>query len=180
MDPITALKILRSPRLWKAIGIVALVLAVLTGLWAIYQTGVQDERQRLTAIHGAELAAIREQAAKDLAAAEKKAREAEQAARDRIHQIETMRHEHEQAAAAERDRLLAAVQSGERRLRDRFTCPAASVSGAAADPAGAGQAAARGLQREDAAALVREAERADQVTRDLNACIAILHADRVR
>jgi hypothetical protein len=78
---------------------------------------------------------------------------------------------------------VAAVRAGTVRLRDRFTCDGAG--GASGGAAAAGQstgvgdaAAGRGLRQEDAAILVQESDRADNVVRQLSACQAIVVRDR--
>lgn len=74
-------------------------------------------------------------------------------------------------AKAQTDRLLAGLRDGTERLRRRFQCPA--TLGVPADPAaasGSDGAAATGLLAEDAVVLVREAERADAIVRQLTAC----------
>lgn len=84
-------------------------------------------------------------------------------------------------AKRETDAALAAVRSGELRLRNRFTCDAAAGDGVPATGASAGVDRAgegSGLQREDAEFLVRLAAEADDVVRQLRACQAVIAADR--
>lgn len=181
MEAIAILKILRSPKFWKVMGVTALVVAIIGLFAATYFSGVQHERDRLTAVHTAAIETIKRAAAEDLAEAQSAARAAEQASRQRIHDIEVQHYEKMQAAEAERDRLLAAVESGELRLRDRFTCPASgsgSVPGTVPGSAGSEPAQAGGLQQADVQFLVRFAHEADEVTRQLQACQAILASDR--
>lgn len=84
--------------------------------------------------------------------------------------------------AAETNAVLAGVDAGNQRLRERFSCP--KVTTKASVPAtssiasqfdGAGQA---GLSREDAKFLVRIAGEADGVVRKLTACQSQLLIDR--
>lgn len=85
-------------------------------------------------------------------------------------------------AKRETDAALAAVRSGELRLRNRFTCNSSATSSSVPET-GAGSrvdndSAGGGLQTEDAVVLVQWADRADAIVRQLNACIAIVQADR--
>lgn len=116
--------------------------------------------------------------------AEEAAKEASEAARakekdllQQITDIEAQRHDEARNAEAERDRLLADIRAGQRRLRDRFTCPG-NLPGVATGTAGGDAGAPAGLQRADAEFLVRLASEADAVTRQLQACQAILKAER--
>lgn len=79
-------------------------------------------------------------------------------------------------AKLETDRVIAGLRSGERRVRDRFTCP--SLPGASADSSGVAETGPRGLQPEDAAAIVRAGAEADEVARQLNALIQAVEAGR--
>ena len=82
-----------------------------------------------------------------------------------------------QAAA---DDLRADVDSGRFVLRDRFRCPAtqrAAGQVAASPRAGDGEARAV-LSRSDQEFLIRIGAEADEVTRQLSACQAIVKADR--
>lgn len=84
-----------------------------------------------------------------------------------------------QAAA---DDLRADVQSGRLLLRDRFKCPAAKrgVGQVAASPAGGDGEEGAVLSPEDQEFLVRIGAEADEVVRQLQACQAIVIADRSR
>lgn len=80
-----------------------------------------------------------------------------------------------------RDNTIAGLQSGTVRLRDRFTCNAkpASVLPSAAASTGISDAASQGgLQRADAEFLVRYADDANQAALKLQACQAVVRADR--
>ena len=82
----------------------------------------------------------------------------------------------------ERDRVINDLRTGNRRLQQRFTCPATGGSGrvpeTAAGPGRSDGVGGAGLSGEDAEFLVREAARADAVARQLQACQAVIRADR--
>lgn len=77
-----------------------------------------------------------------------------------------------QSAKEDYERTIAGIRAGNRKLRERFTCP---VPGAA-QPTGSVDHAKEtaGLQTEDGEFLVSEAERADEVVRQLNAAIEVI------
>lgn len=173
---------------WRVLAIVAVILGALTGAFFF---GVHTEGARRAAevadlqrTHGEVLASMdrahRSALADELQRrADLQAQHAqEMAALDErfTHEIETAK----SRAAAD----LAAVRDGTVRVRDRFTCPAdpGRPSGAAADtgttPSVGDDAPPSGLQAADAEFLLREAERADEVTRQLQACQAIVRRDR--
>lgn len=84
-------------------------------------------------------------------------------------------------AKREADDLVAAVRADERRLRNRFTCPAATGSAGSGTSPGASVGDAgeeSGLRTADAEFLIRLAAEADQVVTQLRACQAIVAADR--
>jgi len=70
---------------------------------------------------------------------------------------------------------LASLRAGNLRVRERFACPARSAE-APAVAGGAGDPGPGGLLPEDAAFLLREAARADEVARQLNALIQAVEA----
>lgn len=143
-------------------------------LFGAYSHGVSTTDTAWQAKHNAALAKANQAAAE----AQAGAREAERRAAEEINAIEGKLHDQEQAAAAERDRLLADLESGAVRLRDRFTCPAGGVPGTAANPGQREPGKVGGLQQADVRLLVRLANEADAVTRQLQACQAILKSDR--
>lgn len=153
------------------------VAVVLFVLWACYNRGVTGERARLTALHDAELSKLREGHALALADAEGNARAKEHAAQQAIADIDREHTERAAHAKQQADAVIADLRAGTRRLR--FQCPAPTAAGAGMPgttaSAGVGDAAAAGgLQPEDAGFLVREAERADQIAHQLQACQAIV------
>lgn len=79
-------------------------------------------------------------------------------------------------AKLETDRVIAGLRSGNVRVRQRLTCP--SLPGAAADSTGVAETGPRGLQPEDAAAIVGAGAEADAVARQLNALIEAVKAGR--
>lgn len=68
-------------------------------------------------------------------------------------------------AIQKRDAIIADLRSGNLRLRDKFRCP--TVSTPAGSSGGSNDSETAGLQNEDAEFLVREADRADAVVRQL-------------
>jgi hypothetical protein len=91
---------------------------------------------------------------------------------DLAYAAELKRAEREQ----ETERTIADLRSGTVRLRDRFTCPAAKASGAAAKPV----PEESGLRIEDAEFLVRFADEADAIADERNQCIASYNALRAK
>lgn len=111
--------------------------------------------------------------------AERLARQAERDSAQAMAAIDNAYQQGQADAKAESDRVIADLRAGNVRLRKRFTCPAASDLPAAGTSTGSSDAAQTGgLQRDDAEFLVREAERADEVVRQLQACQAIVRKDR--
>lgn len=170
---------------WEVIKRVApgliLALLVIGALFGAYRHGVRSTTDKLTTKHTAEMMQIKADLAIELAAAEGNARDAERKHVEALAAIANDFQVKEDHAKAEIDRLDAAVRAGDVRLRQRFTCPAAaggaaSAPGASAAPADA--AKGRGLRDEDARALVRMSDEADQVTRQLQALQAIVKKDR--
>jgi prophage endopeptidase len=175
----------------KLAKIVVPILIVFTVLWGAYNFGANHERREADL----EIAALNDAHTKTLTELDRTNRTALQAATDEARAIEQryvasmaaldLKYTQEITDAktqAERD--IAAVRAGELRLRNRFTCaadPAAPGSGAAAVAAGAGGGDGTrqaGLQVEDAEFLVRLADAADAVVRQLTACQAIVATDR--
>lgn len=78
-----------------------------------------------------------------------------------------VKHQQEQDNATDQYKnLLACMRSGKCGLRPKFTCPPRPANSGEASGIGAGEEA--GLSREDAEFLISEANRADEVTRELN------------
>lgn len=75
------------------------------------------------------------------------------------------------------DRTIADLRAGRERLRNKFACPR-TVPQAAGSPGGSDEAGQGGLSVEDASVLIRFASEADGVARTLQACQAILAAER--
>ena len=119
----------------------------------------------------------------DLITAQGKVREAEQKAAWKVSEIESKLHEQNTKASADQAKLLNDVRSGTVSLRDRFTCPNTTDSGNSVPTVTASASIdnateKRGLQREDAEFLVQLAGQADEVTRQLSACQAMLVQER--
>lgn len=81
--------------------------------------------------------------------------------------------EENERAKVDVDKLVAGLRSGTERLRSRFQCPSA-VPGTSPASSGGDEAAEGGLRGEDAEFLVREAERADTIVRQLTSCQQLL------
>lgn len=117
-----------------------------------------------------------------LADAKDKARAAERAAADEQARIAEKLIAERSQAYEERDRVIDDLRAGNRRLQQRFTCPPAGrPGGVPAAAAGAGRsdgAGQGGLSGSDAEFLIREAGRADAAVRQLQACQAVIQADR--
>lgn len=77
-----------------------------------------------------------------------------------------------QSAKEDYERTIADIRAGNRKLRERFTCPVPNP----AQPTGSMDHAeeAAGLQTEDGEFLVSEAERADEVVRQLTAAQEVI------
>jgi len=115
----------------------------------------------------AEIASMRSDYASSAQDAERKQREAEQAWRDKLTQLDNKHHKELTYAQAKADAVITGLRADSIRLRKRFTCTAqASASAAAASVDDAASEA--GLRREDAEFLVRESRRADECAIALN------------
>ncbi|WP_396190009.1 lysis system i-spanin subunit Rz [Flavobacterium sp.] len=156
------------PALVKLLGGVRATVFAAVALLALVLVGVQT--WRLSVARGAlDLVATEAVVAKRLKT------ELEGRARAEIFDIRNQLAEATNEAELERNRLLAQLRSGERRLRERFTCRAAGTPAGAEGSADAPQG---GLSPADGEFLVRFAADADSVVRQLTACQAILKADR--
>lgn len=144
---------------------VLVVLLVLGGLFGAYRHGVRVTTDRYERAR-----------AEDRLVYEAVVRALQETAAARIAEIDAKHYQELLDAKTETDRTIAAIRAGERRLRERFTCPAAppADAGAGVDP----PSEARGLQPEDAAFLIGLAGEADAVVVQLSACQAILAEDR--
>ena len=153
---------------WKVwAGVAALVLVA--GVWLHGRaSGAESVR--------ADWDAAEAQYAQQRAASAIEARKVEERHRAEYKAIAERFLEEQADAKIETDRVIAGLRDGSRRVRDRFTCP--SLPGAAADSSGVAEAGPRGLQPEDAAAIVRAGAEADEVARQLNALIQAVEARR--
>lgn len=79
-----------------------------------------------------------------------------------------------------RDAVIAGLRAGTTRLQQRFTCPASAehLSSTATSTGQRDAASTGGLQADDAEFLIRESSRADQAVKQLQACQAVVRADR--
>lgn len=83
-----------------------------------------------------------------------------------VHEVEIKHQQEQDHAKEEYNRVIANLRAGNLQLRKKFTCPPRSANPAEAGSVGEGEEA--GLSREDAEFLISEANRADEVTRELN------------
>lgn len=152
-------------QLWAAVGLCVLVLALRWHWIGVGEDRVQDAWD-------AQEAAYAEQAR--LAA--DAARKVEERHRAEYKSI-AERFLKEQADAEKKHAdVVAGLLAGSIRVRERFTCPAPSLPGAAGDSPGTAEAGPRGLQPEDAGTLVGIGAEADEVARQLNALIEAVKA----
>jgi prophage endopeptidase len=161
--------------LTKAVAALAIVL-VLGGV--SYSKGRAAAAQKFNL----QLSAISGEHKKQLAALEAAARVKEQAAVVQIAAIEAQHQEQLKDEKSKSDAATSDLRSGAVRLRNRFTCDAGASGGvpdAATSTSGGDAAASRGLQGADAELLIREAARADEIVLQLQACQAVVAADRV-
>lgn len=113
------------------------------------------------------------------------ARATEQAATDAIEKIDEAYAKGQEDANSKAQAVIDSLKSDNSRLRKRFTCTSTNTNtgglSTAADSTSQhhGQETG-GLQREDAAFLIRESERADTVTRQLSACQQWIDAVKAR
>lgn len=99
---------------------------------------------------------------------------------EEVAELYTHFHQENVNARSDTDRTIAGLRAGTLQLRERLaarTCPG-DLSGAAGAAGGAAAAGEAGLRRDDADVLVRLADRADDVARRLNLCIAIAKKER--
>lgn len=116
-----------------------------------------------------------------LAQEQSKVRAAEQKAAQQVSKIESKLHEQNTKASTDQANLISNVRSGTVSLRDRFTCPSTtttSVPTITTSTIGNPTTEKRGLQREDAEFLVQLAGQADEITRQLGSCQAMLIQER--
>lgn len=154
---------------WKPL---AAFLLLALAVWRIHAHGVDSGRADVQAQWNAENAAE----ALAAAAAAEEARKTEARHRAEYRAITERFLAEQRKADEDHEATLRALRAGTVRVRERFTCPA--VPGAAADPAGAVAAGARGLGVEDAAEIIGAARDADRIAAQLNALIDAVEAGR--
>lgn len=141
----------------------AALMAVLFGLQLLKNANLETKQAQ-----GQRDAAI---ALSDAVAAARKEEQAK--AQQYIDALDQLTKDNE-AITNEKDNLLADLRSANVRLRQRFTCPSASVPGNSGTPAGGDGAPQSGLLVEDAEFLVRLAAEADARVNQLTACQNVL------
>jgi hypothetical protein len=152
-----------------------------------YEFGVHVEHQARLA----EVTGLKTEAALSLAAANKSAADAQQAARDieakrvaDMSAIDTQYQTELNNAKADADNTIAGLRAGTLSVRSRLTCPRPGLSGTGtsttpgASASSAADASAYGLQDEDVEFLLREADRADAVTLQLRALQDVVRQER--
>lgn len=153
---------------WRAAAFLALAIAA--SVWG----GVQTARLS-TAQHKATTTELA------LAISAKKhvewVREQEAKKADEIAAIDTKHTEESVRAKESYDASIASIRAGERKLRERFSCPR-NPSATPSAPGESDGATQGGLQREDGEFFVSEAERADEVVRQLTEAQAVIEAYR--
>ena len=178
--PLWAVKLLAKPAIAVPLGILksvpgwvwlglAIVLACLWYGSTRFDAGVAHERAAQARAQAVAVAAVLKQ------------RDAAEAAdRKQMAAIGARFDKEKDHALFEAQRLAACYRSGKCRVHARFQCPAQpgvlpETAGTPAEGDGAGEG---GLLDEDAAFLVGEAGRADAVALQLQACQAVIRADR--
>lgn len=157
--------------------------------FAAYHYGVTHDQARSDAViaglklqHTTTLGQINSENERALTAANVKAREAEQYARDAMTALDLKHTKEMNDEKTKAEKRIADVRAGVYRLRPQFTCTgsngrAASGASQASVSTGVGDAAAAGgLRNEDAEFLVSESERADTIVRQLSAAQDALRA----
>lgn len=152
-------------------------------LFASYRHGVTTERavQQLV-IKQMELEAqtLRTAYATETTRLSEEVRAGEQAKAARIATIDQQHQEAIAYANTELDKLRADVRAGAIRLRPHFTCTdTTNATGKAATSTGVSHGGTQGgLRTADEEFLIRIAREADDITRQLHACQAIVRSDR--
>lgn len=162
----------------RAVPYLAAAIALAASHLGAYRHGISIERAEWQA----KADKAQADAMQQVAEAQEKARHAEQASAIAMANIDAAYLKGRTDAQAESDRTIADLRAGSVSLRQRFTCPpAAPAGGMPKATTGTGQrdaASEGGLRSADAEFLVQLADRADQVTRQLEACQAVIRQDR--
>lgn len=100
-------------------------------------------------------------------------RKLEKSKKDAVAEVDTLRTEEKEKAKEEYENTIADLRAGNLQLRKRFTCP--KTPSGTTGIAGVGDAEeGSGLSTDDAEFLISEAERADEVVRQLQAAQDLL------
>jgi hypothetical protein len=153
------------------------VVAVMMALTSTYMHGYSTAAANWKAI----VAQANAQHATELAALQQQARDSEHAHAQQLADIDQQHQKDIQHEISSRDAVIADLRAGTVSLRKRFTCAAAGnerVPSTATSTSGSDAAGAGGLSADDASVLVRLASRADEVALQLQACQAVVRADR--
>lgn len=149
---------------------------------ASFLYGSSITADRLNAIHTSQLRAINAENAQAHAALVADMRTKEQKHRDDMAALDAKHTKELNHEKAEADRVIADMRADAIRVRDEFTCADGAAQGGAGK-AGPGASVgdgrkAGGLQASHVEFLLREAGRADEVVKQLQACQAIVSGDR--
>jgi hypothetical protein len=161
-----------------AIEVIVVAFALIFG--AIFGAG--ETNRNLTNRYDAELAQLRAANSQAITDAVNKARSEEQQRSAAMAALDEQHHKEYQDEIISKDRTIADLRAGTVRVRNQFTCPAAAAeraTGKAGTGTGLGDGAGTGgLQTAHVEFLLREAGRADEAVRQLQACQAIVRQDR--
>ena len=165
----------------KAIPYAAVFAIPIGGAMLIYQKGYQAAQDRYTAV-------IAQNNADNATASTllvNKARLDEKSKADELSAIDANNLKAKDNEITSRDAVIAGLRSGAIGLRDRFTCPAVGngpgnqlLPFLAPSTGQRDEASSGGLQAEDAEFFIQESSRADEVVKQLQACQAVVKADR--
>ena len=162
-------------RIWPYLVAVAVVLAALYGA---YRHGVATTTDR----YELKLAEQAKANADALASAHFKARVQEMAAAVQLADIDAKHQQELKDAQTRTERTIAELRAGNIRLRDELASAECALAGVSDIATGTGQrdaACTGGLRPEHAEFLIRFADRADEVTMQLQAAQDVIRADRI-
>lgn len=156
---------------WLKDRIGVLLYIALAVVWAASLFAASEVTSRLVN-QRRDLAAERSarQQADALAAADQRVLDAERAAAQRISELEASYQEEKDHAIEARDRVIADLRAGNRRLYVNVTTPAGAAAGRAGS-GGADQETRAQLSTADGEFLIRFAAEADAVVLELNRCV---------
>lgn len=160
---------------WASVlyGAVALALAG-AAIYSVWNSGYRSAER----VYKVQIAEHALQDSKDREAAQAAARKTERAHAQALAALAATHAKEQADAAVKTERTVADLRAGTLRLRRELAARPVDLPGT--DTSGSTGTSGPGLRPEDAEFLVREADRADGVVRDLNACNAARQVDRSR